>query len=333
MKRQQIQKISDVDKFLLYSLQFHGNEPLSSLAKSLGIKESALQGKMSRWAKEGLVSQAVFVDTYRLGATELEVFFSPAKDKKSLSARLTQAVTESPGIRWFYRTAGKYDYHIGIEAMNTLDVARRLEELDARAPGMFDTRDSCLSIGYWWFGRKYLAPEGVKHSRRFEALPGSGIVSIDEVDHAILRVLGGRGAESLRNISSATGLPSSTIGYRIQALTKSGVITGFPYLVSPARLGMQVYRIQIASNTLSAEMHKSILRWCQQQRSIVSMMRLVGVWDYIMRCEVESPEQIGELTDSLQEAFGHVLRDWAVIAVLKEYSFSFYPIERAVARR
>jgi hypothetical protein len=62
-------------------------------------------------------------------------------------------------------------------------------------------------------------------------------------------------------------------------------------------------------------------------------MRLVGVWDYIMRCEVESPEQIGELTDSLQEAFGHVLRDWAVIAVLKEYSFSFYPIERAVARR
>ena len=333
MKRQQAQHLSATDKLLLYSIQFHGNEPLGSLSSSLGIKESTLLSKVNRWSKEGLVSQRVFIDTYRLGATELEVFFSPAKDKKGLSARVIQAVMDSPGIRWFYRTAGKYDYHIGVEAMNNLEVARCLDELDARAPGMFDMRDSCLSIGYWWFGRKYLAPEGVKHSRRFEAHPVFETVRIDEIDHAILKVLGRRGSESLRNISSATGLPSSTIGYRMQALTKSGIIAGLPYLISPAHLGMQVYRIQISTNTLSAEMHKSILRWCQQQRPIVSMMRLVGVWDYIMRCEVETPEQIGDLTDSLQEAFGHVLKNWAVIGVIKEYSFCFYPIERTFARR
>lgn len=332
MAKQPAPLLSDEDKHILYSLQFLGNEPLGSLAKTLRVKESTLQSKISRWYKEEIISQRVFIDTYRLGATELEVFFSPAKHKKGLNSRLTAAVLDSPGIRWFYRTAGKYDFHIGIEAMNTLEVVRHLEELDARAPGMFDMRDSCLSIGYWWFGRKYLAEEGTKCTRRFEALPVKEVVEIDEIDHKILRVLGSRATESLRGVSAATDLPQSTVGYRMQTLTKSGVITGFPFLVSPAKLGMHIYRVQISFNTLSAEMHKDILRWCQQQRPIVSMMRLVGAWDYIFRCEVENPEQIGDLTDLLHEEFGQALRDWAVIAVIKEYSFCFYPIERLSAK-
>jgi DNA-binding Lrp family transcriptional regulator len=320
-------ELTESDKLGLYSLQFHGSEPLGSLAKSLGIKESTLQGKIGRWYQDGIITQRVFIDTYRLGATGFEIFFSPAKDKQGLSAKLIDAVKESPGVRWFYRTAGKYDYHIGIEARNTLEVTRHLEQLDALAPGMFNKRDSCVSLGYWWFGRKYLAPEGIKHTRRFEAMPVQAPVKIDEVDHSILKVLGSRGSESLRGISSVTGLPQSTIGYRVQSLTKSGIITGLPYLVSPGRLGMHIFRVQVSLNTLSAETHKNILRWCQQNRRVVSMMRLVGVWDYILRCEVERPEQVGEFTDALQETFGPLLRDWAVISVIKEYSFCFYPLE------
>lgn len=57
------------------------------------------------------------------------------------------------------------------------------------------------------------------------------------------------------------------------------------------------------------------------------MMRLLGPWDYTLRCEVARPEEIVELTDELHETFGPALKECSIVSVVKELSFSYYPIE------
>lgn len=319
--------LTSQEKELLYELQFLGAEPISHFAKRKGIRESTLQSKISRWQEEGAICQRVFINTFAIGATELEVFFTPSRDVKGAQTHLIDAIRKSPGVRWFHRTAGKHEFILGMEARGFSNLTKHLEELDSKAKGIFASRDIAVSLGYWWFGRKYLAPAGTTHDRALEQLPSDQLIPIDTLDHRILRILGQRGVQSTRLVADALQIPQSTVGYRLASLEKKRVITGYPYLISAVWLGMHIYRLQLSLTTFSATVHSELVEWCKQHPSVLSMMRLLGAWDYTLRCEVSSPEQMAELTDSIHNQFGHVLRECSIVSVLKELSFNYYPIE------
>jgi Lrp/AsnC family leucine-responsive transcriptional regulator len=319
--------LTSQDKELLFELQSLGTQPLSHLAKRKGMRESTLQSKISRWEEEGAIARRVFVNTFATGAIGLEIFFTPSRDVKGARDHLTKAVLKSSGVRWFYRTAGKHEFILGIEARGFNNLTAHLERLDAKVRGIFATRDIAVSRGYWWFGRKYLAAAGTKHDQVLEQLPASQVVAIDEIDHQILKIVGQQGARSARSIADSLKIPQSTVGYRLAALEKKRVIVGYPYLISPAWLGMSIYRLQLGFSTCSPLTHNELLAWCKQHPSVLSVMRLLGPWDYSLRCEVACPEEMTQLTDSLHEQFGHVLRECSVVSVVKEISFSYYPIE------
>jgi DNA-binding Lrp family transcriptional regulator len=315
------------DKRLLYHLQYIGDKSVAELAADLKLRESTLQSKLRRWEKEQKIAQRVFINTFAVGANEVELFFTPTKTTMRAQAELEKAITQASGVRWFFRTAGKHEFILGIEAITIAQITKHLEELDAKTDGIFANREVGISIGYWWFGRKYLADEDAKHSFCLTQLPTKELKTVDDVDHRMLRMLGQKGAQSHRAIANELSIPQSTVGYRMNNLIKNQIIVGTPYLISPTWLGMLVYRLQLVFNTFSARTHKELLRWSQQHRSVVSMMRLLGPWDYTLRCEVARPDEIADLTDELHDAFGPALKECSIVSVVKELSFSYYPIE------
>jgi|GEM_PF-4306944 len=320
--------LSADDRELLFTLQFWGTKPLAELADRMELKESTLRSKIARWESAGVIAQRVFIDTFLVGATEMEVFFSPAKSTKSVHAQLTKAVMKAPGVRWFYRTAGKHEFIVGIAALHINQLLKHLEDLDREASGIFFGKEMGTSIGYWWFGRKYLGTDGAKHTECLQSVPTKKRVEIDDTDHRILRILGQQGAQSLRLVAQQLDIPQSTVGYRVNALVSNGVIVGFPYILSSAWLGMHVFRLQLTLTTFAHDVHADLLKWCKQNSSVVSMMRLLGGWDYTLRCEVSNTEDIAALTDKIHDRFGHVLSECSVVSVLKELTFNYYPIER-----
>lgn len=315
------------DRRILYHLQYIGDKPIAEFASDLKLRESTLQSKLRRWAKEQSIAQRVFINTFAIGASEVELFFTPAKTTKGAQAELAKAVAKASGVRWFYRTAGKHEFILGIEALTMAQITKYLEQLDAKTNGIFANREVGISIGYWWFGRKYLNDDDAKHSFCLTQLPTNQLKPIDDVDHRILSLLGHKGAQSHRAIANELSIPQSTVGYRMNNLIKNEIIAGTPYLISPTWLGMLVYRLQLVFNTFSARTHRDLLRWSQQHSNVVSVMRLLGPWDYTLRCEVARPEEIADLTDELHEAFGSALKECSIVSVVKELSFSYYPIE------
>lgn len=104
-------RLSEQDKLILYHLQFIGDRSLPELASELRLRESGLQSKVARWEKEGAVAQRVFINSFSIGISEVEVFFTPTKSSKRDQADLVKIVSASPGVCWFYRTAGKHVFY------------------------------------------------------------------------------------------------------------------------------------------------------------------------------------------------------------------------------
>jgi hypothetical protein len=59
----------------------------------------------------------------------------------------------------------------------------------------------------------------------------------------------------------------------------------------------------------------------------VSMIRLLGGWDYTLRCEVYKREEVTDLCDTLREVFLDELERCEVASVVKEFFFRPYPFE------
>lgn len=321
--------LSQSDKTLLYALQYCGDEPISKLCRTLGLKEGTVQGKIARWVREGKLRKRTLVNTFVIGMSEHEVYFSPRSKPGGGEAAIKKAVMSSDALRWFYRLAGPYDYSLGLEAVRVSQIARLLEELDERFPGLFSRKQIGAGIGYWWFGRRYLAPSGVRFPIGIEMAPSDVIVEIDEVDHRILQVLGRQHFGSIRDLARAIGMPQETAAYRIRQLKQAGVIAGSPYIPSTAWLGVEVFRLLVAFRSFSGDIHSSFLSWCRAQPALVSMIRVLGNWDYTLRLEVQNAEELVAIRDNLGALFADVLLRCDVTSVVKELAFSTYPHSRS----
>ena len=323
--------LSQPDKTLLFALQYAGGEPISTICRSLGLKAGTAQGKIARWVREGKLQQRVFVNTFVLGLSEYEVYFSPRAKPSGGEAALKKAVMSSDALRWFYRLAGSYDYSLGLEAAGVSKIVSLLEDLDSRFPGLLSRKEIGAGIRYWWFGRRYLAPPGLRFPKGIEMAPLDDIIEIDEIDHRILQILGRQHLGSIRDLARTIGIPHETAAYRVRQLKDAGVIAGSPYMPSTKWLGVDVFRLIVAFRSFSGDIHRSLLRWCQQQRALVSMMRVLGNWDYTLRFEVENAEELVAIRDDLQAVFSDELVRCDVTSVVKELAFSTYPHSRSFA--
>lgn len=114
------------DKRLLYHLQYIGDKPIAEFAADFKLRESSLQSKVGRWEKERQIAQRVFINTFAIGANEVELFFTPTKTTKRAQAELAKAVVKASGVRWFYRTAGKHEFILGIKALTIAQITKHL---------------------------------------------------------------------------------------------------------------------------------------------------------------------------------------------------------------
>jgi DNA-binding Lrp family transcriptional regulator len=323
--------LSQPDKTLLYALQYSGDEPISKICRALRLKEGTAQGKIARWVREGKIQRRVFVNTYVLGLSEYEVYFSPHGKPSGGETALKKAVMGSDALRWFYRLAGSYDYSLGVEAARVSQIVGLLEDLDSRFPGLLSRKQIGAGIRYWWFGRRYLAPPGTRFPMEMEMAPLDDIIEIDGIDHRILQILGRQHLGSIRDLARAIGIPQETAAYRVRQLKHAGVIAGSPYIPSTDWLGVGVYRLLVAFRSFSGGVHRTLLSWCRQQRALVSMMRVLGNWDYTLRFEVENAEELVAIRDDLQMLFADELLRCDVTSVVKELVFSTYPHSHSVA--
>lgn len=318
------------DLELLSYLQFEDSLTMAELAERVGMRAKTVQSKLARWLSTGVITRRAFIDTFLLGAIEFEIFFTPRSEGRDLNSELLKAIGGVTGVRWLYRTVGNHEFILGLEAASIQHVWKILEGLEAVVPGLFADMSVHSCLGYWWFGRKYLSDTGTFGARRYETLPAERPLVLDALDKRILEVLGSAEFCSGRALAERLSTPSSTVGYRVRALSESGVILGAPYLISAKWLGRFVYRVNVKLATSSEDTHRSILDWAQRNPLVVSMLRLLGGWSYSMRCEVDAPAQVSGLVEDLRSVFGASLTNVSTLALVSEMVLDFYPVREMV---
>lgn len=122
--------LDDFDHRLLHLLQRDGGATLSMLGEAVGLSPSAVQRRITRYRKSGLLRQVAVLDPRALGNTTLAaVWVTMERDSASSHAALCARMRAAPEVQQCYVLAGEFDYLVMLATTGVAhcrEVAERL---------------------------------------------------------------------------------------------------------------------------------------------------------------------------------------------------------------
>ncbi|MCQ0011647.1 Lrp/AsnC family transcriptional regulator [Actinomadura madurae] len=119
-------RLDEIDALLLDLLQHDSGRTLHDLGEQVGLSPSAVQRRIARYRKDGLITRQIAVlDPHRSGPTILAtVLVTLAEESFEHHREFAERMRAEPQVQQAYRVAGPWDYVVVLAARSMRDCSR-----------------------------------------------------------------------------------------------------------------------------------------------------------------------------------------------------------------
>ncbi|WP_043626442.1 Lrp/AsnC family transcriptional regulator [Nonomuraea candida] len=119
-------RLDEIDVRLLDLLQQDAGRTLHDLGGQVGLSPSAVQRRLARYRRDGLIARQVAVlDPHRFGPTVLAVVLvTLARESFELHRAFAARMRADPQVQQCHRVAGPWDYVVVLAARSMRDCSR-----------------------------------------------------------------------------------------------------------------------------------------------------------------------------------------------------------------
>lgn len=317
-------RLSKKESDILACIELRGSIDIDRVRKETGYRDHTIRYHIKELQDRGVIRLVPVINIYLLGYTLHNVFFSLGSENKRVKAELTKAIINTKQVVWLAEMGGDFQYGLGMCARRIHEVQALLNAFSRRFGNIFFEKSVSSQFSGAFLGHKYLS------SKRFDAAPlcykqAQEMVEIDELDDRILKALSSTKLTSHRAVAQTIGVPLSTFDLRVRKLEERGVIAGYMYFVDSAKFGMQSFKLLIFGKGVNASLSERLLTFSRQHPAVVFFIECFGSWDYELGVEVESAEQVVDITQELYEAVGGDLNTVKILSHFRNVKLMNYP--------
>ncbi|MFF0577869.1 Lrp/AsnC family transcriptional regulator [Streptosporangium saharense] len=119
-------RLDEIDALLLDLLQHDAGRTLHDLGEQVGLSASAVQRRIARYRKDGLIArQVAILAPHRLGPTVLATVLVTLDQESFEHHRVfSERMCSDPQVQQCYRVAGPWDYVVILAARSMHDCGR-----------------------------------------------------------------------------------------------------------------------------------------------------------------------------------------------------------------
>ncbi|WP_326821171.1 Lrp/AsnC family transcriptional regulator [Streptosporangium sp. NBC_01639] len=119
-------RLDEIDAQLLDLLQHDAGRTLHDLGEQIGLSASAVQRRIARYRKDGLITRQVAVlDPHRFGPTVLAtVLVTLEQESFEHHQAFAERMRSNPQVQQCYQVAGPWDYIVVLAARSMRDCSR-----------------------------------------------------------------------------------------------------------------------------------------------------------------------------------------------------------------
>jgi DNA-binding Lrp family transcriptional regulator len=152
--------LSRRSRAILLASQLKADQTIEELAESTRIPPHTLRRELNSLRERGLIVRLPFVDVFRLGFVESQLFFSVAPDKSEGSvAGLVRLLRKSWRVPWLATLGGTYQYGVTILGKDLSDTVEFLDSISPTHRAMLQDKVVNTLVSFRYLLKRHLIEE------------------------------------------------------------------------------------------------------------------------------------------------------------------------------
>lgn len=319
-------KLDLKDRKILYELDIDSRQSASRLAKKVGISKQGCTLKIHNLVKKGVIrSFPAVINTALLGYLSFRMYFKLIDIPPEKEEEFREFLINHNRISWLVGCEGAWDYICVVFPSDFKDFERFAAELNNTFGQYIERKDIALVTVAHHFRSGYILDEKKDMSPLVYAGQPSEVITIDEMEKKILKILAGNARKPIVEIGRELNLPGKTVAYRVEKLCKNGLLEGFTVAVNLDEIGFERYKLFIRTKNIGEKKEKTFIEYARRHPHILYYSKSIGNNDVELELVVKDSGKLHEIVAEIRVRFKELIKSYEVLKIFKEYKLNFYP--------
>ena len=295
------------DRKILSELDMDARQPLSALAKKVGLSREVVQYRIRQLEKKKIITGYVTVlDTSRLGLIYCRILFKFRKMPASKEKEFLSYCMSSDAISWIILGEGKWDIVLVALAKDLQSIGQLTDEINSNF-GIF-LQNPYVTIAYevHEFKHNYLYPKF--DDRELVLGRSSQVAKLDLQDMKLLSLLSSKARYPLISLSKKVSMDPRTVNQRIKKLLGEKVILGFRALINASLLGYDFYKIFLTLHGYDTK--SKLISYLRFHPSVIYLTVPMGMHSLEFEAMVKNANELHSILHELKREFGEIIIDY-----------------------
>lgn len=303
--------ITDKERLVLTHAQIAADRPVAELARRTGLSAKVVRATVQKLEADGRIHRYVEVNDAALGLASFAILVALNARGFGHRAAMEEVLGRAENVVWAFGLCGAYDLEIHARAKSEEEVHALLSSLDPEGDRLGDVT-ILRRCEYRLYQRGYLA-QG-PHTRESVGYSLDARPVLDAADTALVHAWSTHPDATLEDLSRMSGVPRSTVEFRLRRLAATGAVAGCIMGLRYANFPAYAYRAYLRFRDLRPSLSARMWAFFAASPHVVSVTRFEGTWNFGVTLEVEHPAQLHSTWRALKAAGGdHLLESELVL--------------------
>lgn len=312
------------DKRILLELDRNSRQPISMIAKKVGLSKEVVNYRMKRLTEKGIIKgfHAV-IDTSSIGYKIYRMFIKFQNVSPETEKEITDYLKSLSSVGWIAAYEGFYDIAVLFWAKDVYDFRDIYDQVLDNYGKYFQDYYISIVLHIYHFKHNYLF-DSKDYS---EAIIGGKKppADIDELDIEILKILAQDARSTTLDIGKTVGASPNTVKYRIKKLVDSGVIVAFNTMIDTSQIGYQHFKVFLKLHTVNKQTIRQLIEYLKLNKNAIYITDAIGQADLEFEIQVRNSMELHNMLRALKTKFPDVIKDCKPGLVFKEHRINYLP--------
>lgn len=323
--------MTNLDKFdlkLLGELENDARQTISQIAKKLNTSQQVISYRIQSLQKRGIIGGFFTIINFTLlGYTSYRTMLRFTNINEEKHKEIIAYLSKHQNVLWLVECGGRWDLIIDFMAKNPIQYNNFMKEFKNKFPDQIQNYDVLATIGAIYFGRDYFT----KKTREIKKSPYFGkeleLIKLDKTDLEILSSISEDARINSVEIARKIGISPNTVILRMKNMKEIGIIQGFKPLIHLENTPYASYKALIKLQNYTQQKENEIINYLKTNTNIIGVLTLIGLWDFEIEFEVDSNQEMLDITRKFRDKFKDVIKEFEVIPLFHEYRYNHFPKE------
>lgn len=318
-----ILKLDAKDKKILYQLDVDARQPLSAIAKKVGLSWEVVNYRIKNLERAGIIGgYYAVIDIAKLGYMYCRVFMRFAGLSPSQEKAVMDYGKNAKAVKWITISDGRWNITFVIYAKSLSEFEKSYDNLRFKLGKYFQEHHVSMAFKVYHFKHNYLF--GTEDNS--EVVVGNGgSLSIDKTDYAILKAIAEDARTTLVDISKTLGITANSVNKRIKKLQKEGIILSFRAKINAALLGYEHYKVFLFFQNMTTQRQKEVMAHLKFHPNVIYITKAFGISDLEFEVMHKGRNELHTFMRAFADKFSDIIKDYETVYDYSEPLITYLP--------